>query len=283
MARPKKSTVDYFPHDTNHGATIQVLESRWGNDGYAFWFKLLELLGSHDHHYIDCRKPAEWEFLTAKTRVNEETATAILESLCRLDAIDAYLWSHCRVIFCENFVVRVEDAYKKRRDSLPTKKTVYSSLNVLLEGFPVPETLCVGVSGTGSTERERESKVNQNLNLPSANAREVPATVLPVVDKVKDGLEEGKSKAEVVFERCWDENAGKIRTMFPALDYVVERAKCVAYHRNRAPPIDPLLAVLRWCESAGKSGKLRTGGPLSASMRRQLATFQAAREFCGDT
>lgn len=45
MARPTKTSVDYFPHMTHSGKTIAILEARWGNDGYAFWFKLLELLG----------------------------------------------------------------------------------------------------------------------------------------------------------------------------------------------------------------------------------------------
>ena len=46
MARPAKTSVDYFPHMAHSGKTIAILEARWGNDGYAFWFKLLELLGT---------------------------------------------------------------------------------------------------------------------------------------------------------------------------------------------------------------------------------------------
>lgn len=45
MARPKKQTVDYFPHFVKGGRTIFILENKFGNDGYAFWFKLLEILG----------------------------------------------------------------------------------------------------------------------------------------------------------------------------------------------------------------------------------------------
>ena len=45
MARPRKQTVDYFPHYCKCGRTIFILENRFGNDGYAFWFKLLEILG----------------------------------------------------------------------------------------------------------------------------------------------------------------------------------------------------------------------------------------------
>jgi len=47
MARPRKQTVDYFPHDTDvsSGKTLTILQSKYGNDGYAFWFKLLRMPG----------------------------------------------------------------------------------------------------------------------------------------------------------------------------------------------------------------------------------------------
>ena len=51
MTRPMKKGVDYFPHACVHGQTMFILEQRWGNDGYAFWFKLLEMLGTTEGHF----------------------------------------------------------------------------------------------------------------------------------------------------------------------------------------------------------------------------------------
>ena len=93
MARPKKETVDYFPHICAHKTTIFVLEQKYGNDGYAFWFKVLELLASSEGHYYDCRKPHLWEFLQAKTRLSEDKCNELLDLLAKLDAIDQELWS----------------------------------------------------------------------------------------------------------------------------------------------------------------------------------------------
>ena len=67
MARPKKRTVDYFPHQCNHGKTMFILEQKYGNDGYAFWFKLLELLGTTEGHFLHLENSADWEFLHPKT------------------------------------------------------------------------------------------------------------------------------------------------------------------------------------------------------------------------
>ena len=63
MGRPGKIIVDYFPHVTQPGKTMSILESGWGNDGYAFWFKLLELLGTTHGFCYDCHNPSDWEYL----------------------------------------------------------------------------------------------------------------------------------------------------------------------------------------------------------------------------
>lgn len=120
MSRPQKQVVDYFSHDCIHGMTMFILESKFGNDGYAFWYKLLETIGNTPKHYINCRNNGVWEFLQAKTHCSEENAESILEMLAKLQAIDAELWAK-RVIWCQNFVDRISEVYKNRRIAAPTR------------------------------------------------------------------------------------------------------------------------------------------------------------------
>jgi len=120
MARPTKQTVDYFPHSCDSSKTIPILESKYGNDGYAFWFKLLELLAKTDGHYYDCNNPSLWGYLLAKTRVNEDTGNSILADLANLGKIDKDLWEF-RVIWCQNLVNNVADVYKRRQTETPLK------------------------------------------------------------------------------------------------------------------------------------------------------------------
>ena len=120
MARPKKQTVDYFPHIANSGKTIFILENQFGNDGYAFWFKTLELLATTDGHVIDTGNPSEWEFLIAKTRVSEDTAREILNLLGKLEAIDNELLQ-VGILWCQSLVDNVSDVYKKRKVNLPVR------------------------------------------------------------------------------------------------------------------------------------------------------------------
>ncbi|MBA7524283.1 hypothetical protein ES705_16420 [subsurface metagenome] len=120
MARPKKKTVDYFPHQVSHGKTIFILEERFGNDGYAFWFKLLEILGKTEDHVFRCGNSEEWMFLIAKTHVSEKTATEILDTLAALNAIDAELWQ-TKIVWVQNFVDGIADVYKKRKIETPLR------------------------------------------------------------------------------------------------------------------------------------------------------------------
>lgn len=120
MARPTKETVDYFPHFVKCGRTIFILESKYGNDGYAFWFKLLEILGDTEGHYYDCSIPNNWAYLLAKTRCDEETAKAIIGTLLTLDKIDGKLWNDRQVIWCQHFVDNVSSVYKMRHADIPT-------------------------------------------------------------------------------------------------------------------------------------------------------------------
>ncbi len=124
MARRSRETIDYFPHDVNHGKTMKILEERYRNDGYAFWFKLLEVLGKYPGHYLDCNNETDWYFLMSETHVDENTCTGILDLLAKLDAIDRDLWKGARTVWSQNFVNRLEEVYKKRKLPLPEKPSL---------------------------------------------------------------------------------------------------------------------------------------------------------------
>jgi len=113
-----------------------ILESQFGNDGYAFWFKLLELLANTKGHIYDINNPPDWEFLLAKTRVSEDTAKNILNTLVILGAIDTELYDK-KIIWCQNFVNNLAPLYERRSDKLPQKPTpeiVSDNNNPTLEG-----------------------------------------------------------------------------------------------------------------------------------------------------
>ena len=120
MARPPKKTIDYFPHIIKKGKTMTILENKYGNDGYAFWFKLLEILGSTDGHYYVYDGVLNKEFLHAETRLDEVTVCSILDLLANLNAIDQELWSK-KIIWSDNFVENISCVYIRRTIPVPQK------------------------------------------------------------------------------------------------------------------------------------------------------------------
>ncbi len=152
MARPIKAGVDYFPHDTDASSrkTIFTLESLFGNDGYAFWFKLLETLGTQEGLFFDCNKTPDWLFLIAKMRVSSDTATEILNTLAKIEAIDPELWDK-KIIWVQKFADRLNDVYKKRSADIPQKPSFRSENN----GFSTGNTNTSEVSAPEMPQREK--------------------------------------------------------------------------------------------------------------------------------
>lgn len=166
MARPKKNKVDYFPHMVTSGKTLYILEQKWGNDGYAFWFKLLEIIGDTEGHYFCTENDADWEFLIAKTHVTGETASEILETLAKLNAIDPELWEK-NIIWSQNFIDNIQDVYLKRRLSVPKKP--------LSEGFWPENPQQNDVSAPKMRQSKvKESKVNKRENTRTEKNENLP-------------------------------------------------------------------------------------------------------------
>lgn len=169
MARAKKDKVDYFPHMVTGGKTIFILEQKFGNDGYAFWFKLLELLGDTKGHYFCTRNYSDWHFLIAKTRVTEQIATEILDTLAELDAIDGDLWKE-KTIWVQKFVDNISDVYKKRKQEVPEKPS-FCDGNDSSSDIPVPEMRQSKVKESkGNKSKEKESK-EETSEVPSEDFR----------------------------------------------------------------------------------------------------------------
>ena len=112
--RKDKNIVDYFPHYCVSGKTLFIIENKYGNDGYAAWFKILELLGSSENHFIDCRDVSDLEFFQAKMKIESNKLNEILNCLSNLNAIHKELWEN-KIIWSLNFVKNISDAYLRRK------------------------------------------------------------------------------------------------------------------------------------------------------------------------
>mgnify|MGYP001037661981 FL=1 len=162
MARPQKSGVAYFSHDVGAHSkrTLSALRRRFGNDGYAFWFILLELLGEQEGLFLDCSDELNWVYLCTETAVDENTAAEILALLARVDAIDNNLWTQRKIIWCQSFAERLEFVYKKRRTLVPQKPTLEYKKTVSVTETVESDVVSVTKTPVSVTEM-RQSKVKK--------------------------------------------------------------------------------------------------------------------------
>lgn len=163
MGRPPKlQRVDYFPHMCIHnGKTLFILEQRYREKGYTFWFKLLEKLGSTIGHALDLSDPAEWELLQARSFSNASVCEEIIDLLVRLEAIDKDLWTLRRIVWCQNFVDNLADVYRKRNCALPLKPVLSVAESTGKAGFPARKSEYPGVSGAESAARIGQDRIGQ--------------------------------------------------------------------------------------------------------------------------
>ncbi|MBN2828926.1 MAG: DUF4373 domain-containing protein [Candidatus Cloacimonetes bacterium] len=200
MSRPRKAVADYFPHFVSHGKTMYTIENKYGNDGYAFWFKLLEQLGGAEHHFLDCNKPGTWEYLLAKTNIKDETAITILDMCAKLDAINQDVWKY-KIIRSDNLIANLDSLYKRREVSVLSNEEVLSLCN---------HKLCISsVSVNKNPQSEvNDSSMNQNIKAET--------------DKMEQEQEEGISKGN---PRNLKKSAGKSNSKIKKADYEERRLK----------------------------------------------------------
>jgi len=117
MARPQRNNVDYFPFYCEEGKKMYYLEETYGNDGFAVFIKILRELARTDYHYLDLSKKTTLMFLSAKCKVTVSVLESIINDLVDLEKFDDELWNENKIIWCQDFIDSIQDAYSKRSNN----------------------------------------------------------------------------------------------------------------------------------------------------------------------
>jgi DnaD/phage-associated family protein len=253
MARPRKQSVDYFPHDTDAaaGKTLTILQSKYGNDGYAFWFKLLELLGRTAGHYYAYQSVEDLEFLCAKTHQKDtETVLNILGTLDVLGAIDHELYLD-KIIWCQKFVNRVADAYSRAKAGPPVKPSI-NGVNVWETDQSADilhtETPENGTEMPQTKLKEKETKLHKRENPPVIPPGSSSLTKEDVLEVYKQNM--GFDEQDTMPELLQADIEASCDSTSP--EWVVEAIKEAVVHNKRTWPY--VVGVLRHWTKYGKNG-----------------------------
>lgn len=119
MGRHEKNTVDFFPHFISNGKKMYFIEKKYGNDGYATWFKILEKLAETDNHFLNLNEDEEVIYLSAKCNISETLLLSIINDLSRIGAFHKKLWEN-KVIWSQKFIDEIQEAYSRRNNKCIT-------------------------------------------------------------------------------------------------------------------------------------------------------------------
>lgn len=157
MPRPNRRNADYFPHPARPGRILDSLQRRWGNDGYAIYWKVLELLTDADEHYLDLSTPDSMELFIGYLQVPPETINQVMTSMANLRFIDPDLWYQHRAVWCEQLVdSMLAEVYRKRGSDPPEKpETAFLSQ---IQGNPAQNTLFLRITAPETPQKESIAK-----------------------------------------------------------------------------------------------------------------------------
>lgn len=114
MARKPRNNIDYFPHICTPSRELEIIEGKYGNDGYSVWYKLFQALGHAEYHHINLTVDIDAMHLIQDMRVSEGKFHEILNDLAKMKVINKDLYDNHRIIFSQTFIDDIQDAYTRR-------------------------------------------------------------------------------------------------------------------------------------------------------------------------
>jgi hypothetical protein len=116
MARPPKSGLDWFRHETDASTDekIEAMRSLYGNDGYAFYFILLERIYRTSDQQLDLSDEATRRILCTKVGVKVSRFEQMLETALARGLFD-------KAAYAERGIL-MSDAIRRRAAALLSKR-----------------------------------------------------------------------------------------------------------------------------------------------------------------
>jgi len=168
MARPIKEGMDYFPHDTaaSNDKKIEALRAIYGNDGYAFYFIMLEQIYQEPSFELvisDAETREEMlQILARKVAVTKEVFTQILNTAIKWECFDKELYEQKGVLTSNGIKKRsgvVLEKRQKMRVKYQQDKEVISDAETTQEtGEETPQSKV--------KIKVKESKAKENIYTP---------------------------------------------------------------------------------------------------------------------
>lgn len=127
MGRPRKTGMDYFPHDTDAAGDekIDAFRAYHGNDAYAFYFILCERIYRTPSAELDISNPVILASLARKIMVSIDRFTELLKTALELELFSSEYYRDHGVLTSNGIKTRLERVdserarWRKSKEELP--------------------------------------------------------------------------------------------------------------------------------------------------------------------
>jgi len=128
--RPEKTNVDYFPHFVHRSRELELIEHRHGSDGYAAYFKLLEMVSDSKYHKLKINTQDQIDIFEMQMKVGPKVYKDVIQILINAGKIDQELWDKEKTIWMDDFVQLLSPAWYKRGKRIPTKDEIALPISI---------------------------------------------------------------------------------------------------------------------------------------------------------
>jgi len=149
MARPQKEGLDYFPHDTDavNDEKLEALRALHGNDGYAFYFILLERIYRSPKMEIDISDAETLQILARKISVTIEKFQEMMKTALKWHCFDPEKYHNHHILTSNGIKKRALPVVEKREKM----RLIYQKEQV---STPIPDA-----ETQNKPDKVKESKV----------------------------------------------------------------------------------------------------------------------------
>ena len=225
MARPRKDGMDYFPHDVDASIDekIEAMRSMFGNDGYAFYFIILERIYRSGVPYLDLSKDIFCTSIASKIMVNIDVFHSMIDASIDVGLFDESSYIEHQLLTSSGIKKRFDDINLMRDKWRNLKETRAQSF---LNGKPE--------ENSRKTERKTPQSKAKESKAKESKAKEIKTTYAEFV-RLHDSEYESlvKTHGEEFTNRCietLDNYKGQSGTAYKSdyraiLNWVIKRVK----------------------------------------------------------
>lgn len=173
MARPLQTGLDYFPLDTNIDDTIELLEAKFGLEGFAIFIKLLQKIYSNNY-YLDWNEEIKLLF-AKKNSLNIDSLNNVLNYCLEKNILNNTLFLKYSILTSSGIQSRYFKAIERRKNIKIINEYILVDLkriNAAMDLINVNiNSLNVNINSQSKVDYSKEEQIKENINKSSSEEK----------------------------------------------------------------------------------------------------------------